>query len=275
MVRRFWLKGGREGMRCVQGERRRGANGFNVDMGWGWQRGVTSRRRRRGRGKEARAPAAATATVHCYSCLPVVEAGRPRHYWSCAARRYVMRARHDGTCGLLQWMETPTACTGGRCMRWRDLAIGRGHGDRGMGSCPHITKTSTISQCQRRTCGINLEPMQCRVRGRQSLNGNGKRRRDGPHTGSQIRVAGSARSREQGASSRELAGTYSRRCGLTVGLTVQAGFPRYLLYCITHKRVLGTAHMPFGPEYPICPSAVRSIDLPMWALRFDKAALAY
>lgn len=55
------------------------------------------------------------------------------------------------------------ACAGGT---WQ---LG-GDGGRGMGRCPlcphgHLND----SQCQRRTCGINLEPMQCRVRGRQSL----------------------------------------------------------------------------------------------------------
>lgn len=167
-------------------------------MGWGWQRGSTSRSRRRGRGKKQELLLLLLLLLCC--CLPAVKAGRPRNYWSCAAKiRH--EGRHDGTCGL-RWMETT------HCMHRRQVHALAGPGNwAGTGVGEWAARSShrhlNDSQCQRRTCGINLEPMQCRVRGRQSLL-NGKRRRDGPHTGSQIRVAGSA-GREQGASSRELA----------------------------------------------------------------------
>lgn len=166
-------------------------------------------------------------------------------------------------------METPTACTSGRCMRWRGLAIGRDEGSvKGQLLSPE-TDLNNDSQCQRRTCGINLEPMQCRVRGRQSLT----EWEASSETG-RIPGAKSVRQAQQGArtkeaSCKELAAHNNlvELSGLTVGLlyTVQAGLPRH----ITHTS-LSTARVRFGRSIP---SAVRSIDFPMWALHSTRRPL--
>lgn len=180
-------------MRCAQGERRRGANGFIVDMGVGLgSRGGRSRRRGRGKTQELLLAAVAAGGGACTS-----RGGRPGTI-DPVLRRYVMRKGTMGPVGCGVWRHPLHAPAAGACAGGTWQLAGPGMEGRGK-SCSRGDLND--SQCQPRTCGINLEPMQCRVRGRQSLEWEATSRRAAyrePNPCGRL-------SREQGGRSRELA----------------------------------------------------------------------
>lgn len=125
-------------------------------MGWGWQQ--------RGAQAEGGGGAGSRSSCCCSSSCCACPSDEGTISAGALLRRYVIEGRYDGICGL-QWMETPTACTSGRCMYWRSLVIGGDEGTAGGIGRPLLSPRDLNDfpkeNVKVATCGINLEPMQC------------------------------------------------------------------------------------------------------------------